>query len=72
VGTVAAVQRARWDTRRRLSLALSLLTDPALDTLITGESDFESLPDVMARLATAPGDTLCHRIRYDQEPRCTA
>jgi hypothetical protein len=64
VGHVAAAQRARWDTRRRMQLALSMLTDPALDALITGESDFETLPDVMAQLAAAPGNTLCHRIRY--------
>jgi Zn-dependent alcohol dehydrogenase len=64
VGSVATSQRARWDARRRMQLALSMLTDPALDVLITGESEFETLPDVMAQLATAPGDTLCHRIRY--------
>lgn len=64
VGHVAASQRARWDTARRMQLALSLLADPALDALITGESSFEELPEVMARLAQAPGDTLCHRIRY--------
>jgi 2-desacetyl-2-hydroxyethyl bacteriochlorophyllide A dehydrogenase len=64
VGQVAASQRARWDTRRRMAQALSLLTDPALDVLITGESAFDDLPDVMARLAHAPGDALCHRIRY--------
>ncbi|MBI3047288.1 MAG: zinc-binding alcohol dehydrogenase [Acidobacteria bacterium] len=64
VGRVAASQRARWDTRRRMQLALRLLADPALDALITGESDFETLPEVMARLVRAPGDTLCHRIRY--------
>ena len=51
-------------TRARMQLALSLLTDPALDVLITGESDFEDLPAVMARLAEAPGDALCQRIRY--------
>ena len=64
VGSVAAAQRARWDTRRRLQLALRLLESPALDAVITGESDFEELPAVMARLSTSPGDTLCHRIRY--------
>ena len=64
VGSVAATQRARWDTARRLRLALSMLADPALDALITGESAFDELPGVMARLAAAPGDTLCHRIRY--------
>jgi 2-desacetyl-2-hydroxyethyl bacteriochlorophyllide A dehydrogenase len=64
VGQVAASQRARWDTRRRMAQALSLLADPALDVLITGESAFDDLPDVMARLAHAPGEALCHRIKY--------
>jgi hypothetical protein len=64
VGSVASTQRARWDTARRMQLALSMLMDPALDVLITGESEFDALPEVMATLAAAPGDTLCHRIRY--------
>ncbi len=66
VGTIADSQRARWTTRRRMQLALALLADPALDALITGESDFAALPEVMASLAAEPGDTLCHRIRYSQ------
>jgi threonine dehydrogenase-like Zn-dependent dehydrogenase len=64
VGTVALSQRARWDTRRRMQLALRLLADPVLDALITGESEFDALPEVMAKLASSPGNTLCHRIRY--------
>jgi 2-desacetyl-2-hydroxyethyl bacteriochlorophyllide A dehydrogenase len=64
VGHVARTQRARWDYRRRMQLALRLLDDPALDALITGESDFDDLPAVMARLSTAPGDAICHRITY--------
>jgi len=40
------------------------LSDASLDVLITGESPFDDLPAVMADLARAPGDTLCHRIRY--------
>jgi len=64
VGWVAASQRARWDTRRRMQFALTLLTHAELDKLVTGESEFEALPATMAQLATAPGDTLCHRIRY--------
>jgi NADPH:quinone reductase-like Zn-dependent oxidoreductase len=64
VGAVAASQRARWDTRRRMRLALSLLVDPVLDVLITGESAFEDLPATMAALAASPGHTLCHRIKY--------
>ena len=64
VGSVASTQRARWDTSRRMTLALSMLADPALDVLITGESEFDALPEVMAQLAMSPGNTLCHRIRY--------
>jgi NADPH:quinone reductase-like Zn-dependent oxidoreductase len=64
VGRVAASQRARWDSRRRMQLALTLLEDSTLDVLLTGESDFEDLPALMPRLSAAPGDTLCHRIRY--------
>jgi NADPH:quinone reductase-like Zn-dependent oxidoreductase len=64
VGSIAAAQRARWDSPRRMQLALSMLAAPALDALITGESPFEQLPEVMAQLAASPGPTLCHRIRY--------
>src|SRR5262245_19708690 len=64
VGSVARSQRPRWDARRRMQFALTLLANAELDALITGESPFDALPEVMATLATAPGDTLCHRIRY--------
>jgi threonine dehydrogenase-like Zn-dependent dehydrogenase len=64
VGRIPSAQAARWTTRRRMELALGLLVDPILDVLITGESDFASLPRVMEQLATAPGNALCHRIRY--------
>lgn len=64
VGQIAPAQRARWGTRRRMQLALRLLRDPALDALITGESPFDTLPEVMADLARSPGDAITHRIRY--------
>jgi NADPH:quinone reductase-like Zn-dependent oxidoreductase len=64
VGQVARAQRVRWDRRRRLSLALELLSNPVLDHLVTGESRFVDLPETMARLAEAPAGCLCHRIRY--------
>lgn len=72
VGTVATRQRARWSYPRRLSLVLSLLQDPRLDALISGESDFQDLPETLRELAGLAGDsanslsrdTLCHRIRY--------
>jgi 2-desacetyl-2-hydroxyethyl bacteriochlorophyllide A dehydrogenase len=67
VGSVASSQRPRWDFRRRMALALASLTDPALDVLITGESAFESLPQVMSELANGTLDALCHRVRYDME-----
>jgi threonine dehydrogenase-like Zn-dependent dehydrogenase len=66
VGHVATAQRARWDHRRRLQLALALLAAPQLDALISGEDDFMALPALMPRLAAAGGDTLCHRIRYPE------
>jgi 2-desacetyl-2-hydroxyethyl bacteriochlorophyllide A dehydrogenase len=64
VGSVAASQRTRWDHRRRMELAISMLKEPVLDVLITGESEFERLPATMAQLSEAPGDTICHRVRY--------
>ena len=64
VGAVASPQRARWDTKRRMALALALLADPVLDVLITGESPFEELPDVMRRVTASASSTLCHRIKF--------
>jgi 2-desacetyl-2-hydroxyethyl bacteriochlorophyllide A dehydrogenase len=64
VSTIATAQRARWTPQRRMALVLELLADPHLDALVTGESPFEELPAVLARLARAPGGTLCHRILY--------
>jgi len=69
VGSVASSQRARWDTRRRMQLALTMLTDDVLDVLITGESEFEELPATMAQLSAGADDTLCHRIRYERQGR---
>ena len=65
VGSLPPARRAEWDYRRRLALALDLLKDAALDVLITGESVFDDLPELMPRLVATPGNTLCHRIRYD-------
>jgi threonine dehydrogenase-like Zn-dependent dehydrogenase len=64
VGSIATAQRARWSFGRRMQLVWRLLRDPALDALISGESAFEELPDVLARLAASSAYTLCHRIKY--------
>jgi len=65
VGSVATARRARRSRAERLDLALDLLTDPAFEALLTGESAFVDLPVTMARLAADPGGTLCHLVRYD-------
>jgi hypothetical protein len=65
VGTVPAGRRARWSRRRRLALALSLLRDPVFELLLSGESDFSALPELMARLAASSGGVLCYTVRYD-------
>jgi threonine dehydrogenase-like Zn-dependent dehydrogenase len=64
VGIVAAARRGRRTATERLTLALDLLRDPAFDTLITGASRFEELPDVMARLAGGSLPALCHTLTY--------
>lgn len=64
VGSVPPGRSPRWDTRRRMQLALSLLQHTELDALITGESDFESLPGVMADLVADHTNVLCHRVKY--------
>ena len=64
VGAVASAQRARWTYRRRLSLALDLLTDPIFEACLGGMSRFDDLPATMARLARSPDGELCHRVIY--------
>ncbi|MER6270920.1 zinc-binding alcohol dehydrogenase [Streptomyces sp900105755] len=64
VGTVSPAARAGRTYADRLTLALDLLADPALDALITGESAFEELPEVLPRLASGELPALCHRVRY--------
>jgi len=68
VSAVATAQRSRWTYARRLELVFKLLAEPRLDALITGESTFEELPDVLARLSSQPGTELCHRIQYTDPP----
>jgi threonine dehydrogenase-like Zn-dependent dehydrogenase len=65
VGTVSPAQGGRRTYAERLALALDLLRDPAFDAVVTGESTFDELPDVMAALADASLPALCHTITYD-------
>jgi NADPH:quinone reductase-like Zn-dependent oxidoreductase len=68
VGTMAPARRGSRTTRERLELSLELLRDPAFDVLLTGESPFEELPGVMARLAGGDLPALCHSVVYRRDP----
>jgi threonine dehydrogenase-like Zn-dependent dehydrogenase len=65
VGAVPAHRRARWSRQRRLALALSLLRDPVFDLLLSGDSRFSDMPELMPRLVASPTGVLCHTLRYD-------
>lgn len=67
VGRVAPARRSRRGHADRLTLALDLLADPVFDALLTGESRFADLPDVLPRLADRRLPALCHLITYNGE-----
>jgi len=48
-----------------LALALSLLRVPVFDLLLSSDSDFLALPELMPRLAASSAGGLCHTVRYD-------
>jgi threonine dehydrogenase-like Zn-dependent dehydrogenase len=64
VGAIATAQRARWDRRRRLALALDLLTDTRFDALLAPAVPFAHLPELMAELAAQPSKVMCQVIKY--------
>ena len=63
VGMVAPERRARWDTKRRLALALSLAADPRLDALVQACTPFDALPAALPGILGQAG-ALCHRVVY--------
>ncbi|MGY1986950.1 zinc-binding alcohol dehydrogenase [Blastococcus sp. SYSU DS0669] len=67
VGSVAPARRSSRTSRDRLALALDLLRDGSFDALLSGQSRFDDLPEVMARLADGRLPALCHTIAYDEE-----
>jgi hypothetical protein len=68
VGHLPPARLPRWDYARRMAKAIDLLADARLDALISGESDFASLPDDYGRILDDPA-TLCHRVRYQAAPQ---
>jgi threonine dehydrogenase-like Zn-dependent dehydrogenase len=67
VSALSPARQGRRTTRDRLALALELLRDPAFDAILTGQSPFTQLPDVMTRLVAGSLPGLCHTITYDGE-----
>ncbi len=66
VGMVSPARRGRRSMADRLALALDLLRNPVFDGLISGESMFAELPEVMPKLADGSMPALCHTITYDE------
>ncbi|HEY1940892.1 MAG TPA: zinc-binding alcohol dehydrogenase [Roseiarcus sp.] len=64
VGQVAPSHRPRWTHRRRLSAALDLLADPALDALIAPAVAFHELPARLPDILAANSGVLCQLIAY--------
>lgn len=64
VGVVSPRRRGSRTTFDRLALALELLRDPAFDVLLTAESSWRDLPEVMARLTAGASSDLCHTIDW--------
>jgi threonine dehydrogenase-like Zn-dependent dehydrogenase len=67
VGTIAPARRGSRSHADRLALALDLLRDATFDALVSGESSFDQLPEVLAGLAAGTRPALLHLITYDGE-----
>ncbi len=64
VGKVSPGRRPRWDYRRRLTAALNLLKDDALDALIAPPVAFSDLPARLPDILNPASGPLCQLIRY--------
>jgi len=64
VGKIAPSHRPRWTSPRRLSAALGLLDDPALDCLLAPAVPFEELPARLPAILGPQSDARCPLIRY--------
>jgi threonine dehydrogenase-like Zn-dependent dehydrogenase len=64
VGTLSPNRRTGRTHADRMALALDLLRDPAFDSLLSGASPFEALPEVLAGIAAGRVRALTHVITY--------
>src|SRR5262249_52371099 len=68
VGMIAPRRPGTRTPADRLALALDLLRDPAFDALLTDESSWRDLPDVLAAIASGALPGLCHTIDWSDAP----
>jgi threonine dehydrogenase-like Zn-dependent dehydrogenase len=64
VGHVSATRRPRYTYRRRLGVALELLKDARLDTLLAPAVAFADLPKQLPQILGQPSGILCQLIHY--------
>lgn len=64
VGQVSPSHRPRWTYRRRLTAALSLLADPALDGLLAPAIHFDELPQKLPQVLAPGSGVLCQIVNY--------
>ena len=64
VGMVSPGRRPRWDYRRRLTTALHLLAEPALDALVAEEIAFDEAPQRLPQIFAPGAHGLAPVIRY--------
>jgi threonine dehydrogenase-like Zn-dependent dehydrogenase len=64
VGRVAPSHRPRWTFHRRISAALDLLADPALDALLAPAVEFRTLPSRLPDILASESGVLCQLVAY--------
>ncbi len=64
VGQIAGTHRARWDYRKRMMAALSLLDRDTLDQLVDEEIEFSDAPNRLPAILDAQSTGLAPVIRY--------
>lgn len=64
VGMIPSTRRSRWSFDRRLAVALSLLNDDRVDSLMDEACDFHDAPRHLAKWLRPNANGLCHRIFY--------
>ncbi|AWB35797.1 dehydrogenase [Orrella marina] len=64
VGHIESSHAPRWNYRRRLTAAMSMLSDPCLDALLETPIPFESLPEEISSIFKPGSDRLCQVIQY--------